>query len=344
MTRAKRKQDGVSDRTRWRGVRVEERIAYIAQMFIAHPLAANIIEVVNRRTRIRLASQRARGILILAPPDGGKTRLIRYLEEQHPPKIVVDLLDPSDKDSIAERTERPLVCMSIPNPCNMTNVASAILDALEHPNFRREKDKAKQIEIVQNQLKLARTIILAVDNVQDIPELRGPKGTFNTGNLFRDIIEKCSIVVLFFGTGTAEIVIRANEQLRKRVPSPLSLGGYNVATTQGLASALRVLHEFDNDMPLAESSGLGEGALGRGLACAADGRVGAMSDLLIESLVRAREAGRERITIEDAKKAYQDHYLDYSSAIDPFASGFIPRRLVLPGEPHFTAIDERKRA
>ena len=69
-----------------------------------------------------------------------------------------------------------------------------------------------------------------------------------------------------------------------------------------------------------------------------------MSDLLIGSLVRAREAGREHITIEDAKKAYEDHFLDYSSAIDPFASGFIPRRLILPGEPHFTAIDERKRA
>ena len=57
----------------------------------------------------------------------------------------------------------------------------------------------------------------------------------------------------------------------------------------------------------------------------------------------AREIIRraESISLSDISQGYRDLYLDYASAVDPFAAEFEPRRLIRPGEPHFTAIDER---
>jgi Bacterial TniB protein len=278
----------------------------------------------------------------VAPPDGGKTRLVKWLRDQFPDRVVTEQWDPEDEGSVVERTEKDLVAMDIPNPCKYVAVANEVLKALKHPNFRGN-DPGTQSQLAIEQLKLARTIFLVVDNVQDIPEHRGPKGTSSIGGFFRDIIEQCAIIVVFLGTARAEIVISANDQLRKRVPAPLRLGGYDVSTELGLAQAMRLLRMVDDAMPLAEASGLGNGAFGRGLACAGDGKIGAIIDILSAGLVYTVEEGRERMTIDDARRGYEDHYLDYAKTTNPFEEGFQPRRLNQPGEPHFTEIDDRRK-
>jgi Bacterial TniB protein len=329
------------NRDHWRGETLSARLLHLTSIFLAHPLAVKVIEALNQRKRILMAARRGRGILILAPPDGGKTRLLKWLTEQFPDRVVVEQWDPEDEASIVERTEKDLVAMDIPNPCKYVAVANEVLKALKHPNFRGA-DPGTQSELAIEQLKLAKTIFLVVDNVQDIPELRGPKGTSSVGGFFRDIIEECAIIVVFLGTAKAEIVISANDQLRKRVPAPLRLGGYDVSTELGLAQAMRLLRMIDDEMPLAEVSGLGNGAFGRGLACAGDGKIGAIIDILCASLLYTVQEGRERMTIDDARRGYEDHYLDYARTTNPFDEGFRPRRLNLPGEPHFTAIDDRR--
>lgn len=341
LQRASRGQEKQQARSRWDGVPLAIRLRHLKKVFVAHPRAAAVIAAINQRKTIRQAGGHPRGFMVIAPPGGGKTRLIEFLSDLCPPQIVQELLDPLDEDSMADRTFHEMVKFTIPNPCKAAAVANSILAGLQHPDCRGI-DFAKQATLVKKQLILAETNILLVDNVQAIPELRGPKGTSSIGRLFVELIDECNLVVIFLGTELAEIVISANDQLRKRVPATLSLGGYDVSTREGLASAMRLLDMLDDEMPLSEKSGLGAGQLGRGLACAADGKVGSMVDLITASLLYTCADGRECLTLEDARAGYKSHFLDYSSTIDPFADGFIPRRLILPGEPHFTAIDDRR--
>jgi hypothetical protein len=107
-----------------------------------------------------------------------------------------------------------------------------------------------------------------------------------------------------------------------------------------MALVLRVLDMIDDAFPLAKKSGLGVGRLGKALACASDGKVGAIVDILISSLPFALADGREQLTMKDVESGYTAQYLDYAAAANPFANDFQYRRLIRPGEPHFTAVDD----
>lgn len=332
-----------SDRARWKGATLEERAMYFKAEFVAHGMAARVINALNQRKTILLATGDGRGLMILGPPNVGKTTLIQYLSAVYPQRVVRELLDPADEHSIVERTELDFVAVNIPNPCTFLSVCNAILKALGHPDCEG-KDAATQKKLMMASLTLARVVFLAVDNVQDIPELRGPKGTSNIGNLFREIVDECHVIVLLFGTAAAQIVVNANDQLHRRGPGLLHLGPYDITTAAGLGAALLLIDQLDDALPLAEKSDLatlGKGSVGRGLACAGDGKTGTIKEILVAALVHTLAAGRERMTKEDLKQGYDDLYLEYAEEVDPWADGFKPRRLSLPGEPHFTMTDVR---
>lgn len=327
-------------RAKWRGVDTKQRQRYAKDvMFVAHPKAAALLSAINQRRQLHAGTNVGRGILITAPPDGGKTRFIKYLGTLIPELTIRTPEFPDANEPFEERTVKEFVHQTVPSPCSLLTCANGTLQSLGHPGWNGSQ-ASDQVLLAKSQLGIAGTKLLAVDNVQDIPEQKGPLGTSRVGLFYRDLIEDCRMIVLLFGTDEAEIVVTANKQLRRRVPGKLQLGGYDVSTVDGMALVLRVLDMIDDAFPMPEKSGLGVGKLGRALACATDGKVGAMVDILVSSLPFAFADGREHLTMKDVERGYTAHYLDYATAVNPFADDFQYRRLIRPGEPHFTAIDD----
>ena len=329
-------------RTKWRGVDIRVRQKYAKEvMFVAHPKAAALLNAIIQRRQIHAGTNVGRGVLITAPPDGGKSRFIEYLATLIPDLTIRTPELPEANEPFEERTVKEFVHQTVPSPCSLLTCANGLLQSLGHPSWESGSKTKDQVPLAKTQLKIAGTKVLAVDNVQDIPEQKGPLGTSRVGNFYRDIIEDNRVIVLFFGTDEAEIVITANKQLRKRVPGKLQLGGYDISTVEGMALVLRVLDMIDDAYPLAEKSGLGVGRLGKALACASDGKIGAIVDILNSSLPFALAVGREHFTMKDLEHGYTAHYLDYAAEVNPFADDFQYRRLTRSGEPHFTAIDDQ---
>lgn len=319
------------DREKWRGAPISARLGAFGQVFIAHPTLATVIEAVRWRYQLLKDGGDPRGIMVLAPPDGGKTTLMEHLAKGLPPSEVREQLPDG---SYIDRTEIPCVCITSPTPCNLVGTANAILLSLNSPLAFGRQPK-KQYDDAINQLKLAKTKLLIIDNAHDIPEQRGPVGQYHILSFIRDIVEKARIIVVMLGTDITETILLSNPQLHKRIPAPLRLGFYDVSTEVGLARCLRMLDALDDVLPFAEKSNLGSGALGYGLACAGDGRIGTCCTLLTGAFSYAIASGREHIVLEDVRKSYKQIYLDYAATVDPFAEGFKPRRLILPDEPHF---------
>jgi hypothetical protein len=327
-------------RAAWRGVDIKERQRYAKDvMFVAHPKAAALLSAIIQRRQLHAGANVGRGILITAPPDGGKTRFIKYLATLIPDLTIRTPEFPDPSEPFEDRTVKEFVHQTVPSPCSLLTCANGVLQSIGHPSWEGLKT-SYQVRLAKSQLGIAGTKLFAVDNVQDIPEQKGPLGTSRVGNFYRDLIEESRMIVLFFGTDEAEIVVTANKQLRKRVPGKLQLGGYDVSTVDGMALVLRVLDMIDDAFPLAKKSGLGVGRLGKALACASDGKVGAIVDILISSLPFAFADGREHLTMKDVESGYTAQYLDYAAAANPFANDFQYRRLIRPGEPHFTAVDD----
>ena len=319
------------NRERWRGASLRLRLEALEKIFVAHPNLSRIIPLVNGRVSLLKAGGKAIGILVLAPPDGGKTTLAKYLLQSMPSSDVSETLDDGCE---VTRTVTPCIYIQPPNPCSLGRIADAIVLALGTPVDGSERIFGRCRNAI-SQLKLAETLILIVDNAHDIPERRGHRGVMGISAFFRDIIDQARVIVLLLGTDIAEIVIAADPQLRKRIPAPMRLGFYDVGTVDGLATCLRMLQELDDELPLAEPSGLGHGQLGRAIACASDGKIGACASLIQAAMPHALAMGREHLELDDFVKAYSLIYVDYAAAINPFDEKFVPRRLNRPGEPHF---------
>ena len=311
------------ERSVWRGVPLRQRLAALLHAFFMHPQASALVTALEQRKELKILTGRGVGLLGMAPPGGGKTTFARHLESIWP------------RVQEAERTYVPFVSMEVPSPCTPGTFCNGILHALGDPNWDVDRLKVQR-KRAHDLLRKCGTDVLAIDNVQDIPDARGPKGMKLIGNEIRNVIDQVGVVVLLLGTREARAVLDSNPQLKSRCPGPLTLCDYDITTRGGLASFLRLLSIFDEHLPLAESSGLGQGRMGWPFALASNGRMRHVVQMLNIAISLAVAAGREHLTLEDLRDAYLGLFLDGAQAVNPFDPKFKEwRRLDRAGEPHF---------
>lgn len=311
----------------WEGVSLDERQAYFDARYIAHPQAARFIDQVVERVHDKQTTGFAKGIRGIAPPGGGKSAMLRCLESRWP------RLDEEERSTVT------VVGFSVPSPCTPNSFAKTVLAVLDGPR-RDSRDTRTPIEWAILQMQKAGTLLVIVDNTQDIPERRGEKGIAVVGNILRDFADKFVLVLL--GTEQAEIVVKSNKQLARRVSGMLPLCSYDITIPAGLSMFLRIINEFERALPLCNQSGIATSRLGKALAFASDGRPGFVHDHLSLAMKYAVNDRRESINGGDLRRAYAYLFLDSANIIDPFEDGFKEwRRLDRPGEPHH---DERVRA
>jgi len=316
------------DRTHWSGVPLSDRQAQIKALVLAHPLLARIIEAIKQRVGHRRVADKGLGILIIAPPDGGKSTLLKFLETVYP------RLSTGDRDIV------PYVWFTVPGPCTKLQFANAILKALGDPLWEGT-DTKKQADRAEELLVKVQTVVVGVDNAHNIPERRGFRGVKQVGTYISELIDHCKVVLLMVGTEDSRVVVHSNQQLRRRVPGFLPLGAYDILSKDGLSKFLRMVHMFDENLPLSELSGLAKGQMGKALAFASNGTIGCLADLLTEAVAFCVGEGRELLTLHDLSRAFRSHFLGYAEPVDPFTPGFKDwRRLDRPGEPYFVMTEE----
>ena len=295
------------------------RHAAFNQIHIGHPQLGAAIKHLNYRLRMRQLNAPPRGVLLVCPPDGGKTTFWNYLKQQYPP------VDTDD------RTLYPFIGFSIPNPCTQILLSNSVLGALGDPDadgtgLRKQGKRALKL-VVEAGVK-----ILAIDNMQDVPERRGTKGVQVVGNYFRDVID-CNVVPVFLGTQEAIVVVRSNEQLRKRAPAVLPLGVYDITTPAGLGTCLRIVDRFDEECPLERKSNVAKDWIGKAIVYGSNGTMGGINGLFRGAMTACVDEGDELLQLRHFHEAFNQHYAGFEDH-NPFVEGNHKwRRLDQPGEP-----------
>lgn len=308
-------------RERWRGASLAERHAAFKAVYLAHPQSVRIIKNLDVRLRMQELSDDSTGIVVRCPSDGGKSAFIRYLRRRYPPVEKED------------RTFYPIIGFNVPSPCNALRIANAILEEFHDPDAEG-MNAGHQISRARRLFGEAKAKIIAIDNFQDVPERRGAKGVQIVGNALRDVID-CNVIAVLLGTDEGDIVVRSNEQLRRRSPASLPLGYYDVMTKEGLAICLRLVDLFDEACPLAVKSGIAATWIGKAIVYGSNGKVGAMSRLFSYAMTACVDAGLEQLRLEHFQYAFNEYYAGFEHA-NPFIEA--PRqwrRLDQPGEPFF---------
>jgi len=318
----------VLNRARWKGVDIEIRLSDFQGCLVYHPDLTDLIEEIRHRSEIRKLTKKGHGIRVIAASDRGKSTTIDLLKKMMPPQIT------------ETRTRHPLLTFDIAGNCSPKGIYDSLKKALNAPvaHYKTERKYREGVLLLMD-AEHADVQILAIDNIQDIPERWAKKGINVVGNVIRDIAEEIDLILLLFGTKEVELIVENNGQLRRRAPAKMELCAHDVSTVEGMSKALRMVKEFEKHLPLADESGLAESRPGKALVCATDGGPGAMKSLLAIAVVNCVRAGREKLINKDLKVAYSRLYAGFENC-NPFDEEFTPwRRLNRPGEPHYDAAE-----
>lgn len=303
-------------RKRWLGAPLGDRLKYMDGLYLKHASVQRAFEWLEIELEMRKVKNCASGLLIIAPTGCGKSAFVKELERVYPGV------------STPEKTQKPVVSFKIPATPTPKALGEALLKALGDPLYARgsAKDKLDRLKIL---LPALGTVIIAIDDFQDVPANRRERGVERVANWIRDL---CDIefpgVVVALGTEEAAIVRDAHEQLRRRMQSRLEFPVFERKDDKFRG----LLKSIDDSLPLAERSGFDAPQIAVRFHRANGGVLDYLMKLINAALLFAVKRGNERIELSDLERAFQHMHEVPAAGGNPFASDYDGRELDKPGE------------
>lgn len=289
----------------WRDRPLKERQAHLSDVLVLHPQFVGAVREVDRRVARVKAQGKGNAFAIVAPTGAGKSTVARFIAAQYPDEHTDEL------------TKRRCVVFSVPPRPSSISMSSALLRSLGDPQWN--KGKADNLESRATHMLIeAKTEIVLIDNVHDVPERRKHSGVREVGNWIRNLIDNVPALIVSLGAEQGLDVFKANSQARRRSPAHKKIEYFSCMNTQGVRSMRRFLYEVDKQLPLASMSDLSSFDTTQRIWMASYGIPDFIVALLTEAIECAVRAKREQIQLDDLKLGYQNLFLDAVSEQNPF--------------------------
>lgn len=294
-------------REKWRGASEVSRLREFFSIFITHKSVNDVVTWVRKELPHRQAAGKACALLVIGASGSGKTHLVSYLESLYP-----DIVTP-------ELTQRRIIRFKIPKTPSPKTMSSALLRAIGDP--LSSKGTADDLwERVCKLLQNSHTVIICIDDFQDIPDKRSARGVKLAAAWVRDLCEVTFPgVVIALGTESAIAVRDSDEQLGRRMQAEIRLGEFSLDNPKSTNSFRTVLEHIDAALPIAESSELSTSDLIYRISAATNGNFDYLMKLLLKSLTRAIERGSEKIEIIDLENGFNDQHQVLAFNSNPFS-------------------------
>jgi hypothetical protein len=313
--------DANSLRAKWRGVQIEDRMKW-KQAFVPHPRAMKLTRTIVHKVDLCRWSKAGDGMLIVGETGSGKTRLVNHLLEHYR----------AERADLPERSIRPAIAVSIPDPCRPRELGIEILRALGDPIAGRTR--VSEITHRAHQLMVdCQTRLVMIDNFHDVPELRRARGIEHICSWVRNLIDHVPALFVLLGSKQAEVVVEGNPQLRRRCAYRSPLQYFDFHTLAGGKEFAQLIRNMESRLPLVESSALLDAQTLTKIYAATGGIFSYLIKILDASVVSAVKDARERIQDQDLEAAFIEIHGDGYRSCNPFTAEFSPRVLNRDGEP-----------
>ena len=310
-------------KAQWRGAHLSERLSFLEnQLVVLHPENVNPLGEIRRIYRRCLVTGNGRAVRVVGGSGSGKSHFLKLLRK---------LLPNVETD---EATLVRLVVFSVPDNPTPERLTKALLLAMGDPAWNLKRDGMGR---AWEMIRQTGVFVIAIDDVQDIPEHRGQVGLRIATNWIRTLIENSGCLVVLVGTQASERVVLSNPQTRRREATKFVINYFKISSDKEVARFKRFLREVDDLLPMAEFSGLEDYA--KPLYWATYGIADYIFKILEEAMEFALLANQEKITREDLAKGFVKHFQDAATELNPFVTGGPERLLNEPGEP-FEGWDE----
>lgn len=297
-------------------------LTQFSQEYLNFPPFVAAFEEIERSIRLYRVGAMTQHLLITGESGTGKTTLCRLIYQKYP-RIV-----------LPERDVQPVLYISIPSASTIASVAEAMLARLGDPQPSLGTSSAKTARLVC----LARACsveLLVLDEANHIQD-RGQSPTqYLVGDWIKSLMDSLQIPTVLLGLPRVEILLRVNEQLRRRFTRRMRMELGQSSEKSIEQECLELFYTLVHSMPIPFSIGSDSWeALAHRLHFATDGRVAYLKKLLIGAIRLAFELGLNEIRPQELAQAFEAEIWPQGiGPLNPFSHDFVFRRLDRQGEP-----------
>ncbi|RKQ61080.1 TniB protein [Vogesella indigofera] len=291
------------------------------QIQILHPQFADALTRLNDFHRLGLDGAAPRHLLLVGASGAGKTSALQTFSSQHPAELV------------DEGRYLPIVYVRTPASPTVRGLAEAILIALGAGLQMRGSAQEKTNQVVQL-LRGCRTEMLMLDEFHHFVD-SGRKVFDEVTEWLKTLIDTAGIPTVLSGLPECELILRSNEQLRRRFAARVTLTPIGFSSAKEKALFRDVLHAWDTQINQGRSLwGLAEWERVRRMHYASNGLLGYVSKVVLgalELMIRTGTTEMDEHRLEQSFTRYV--WADGINELNPFNTDFVFRRLDQAGEP-----------
>lgn len=299
----------------------QQALRRFESQFIPFPTFVDAKNMIEENLFLFRETGVARNLVIFGESGTGKSTLCNWMQTRY------SRLKLKDRDHI------PVLVVSAPASATIIGLANAVLDALGDPLLVSGTASSKTHRI-STLIKGCKVELLLIDEAQHLQDRGQAKTHYYVADWLKQLIDQIGVPCVLLGLPRLEMLLRANEQLRRR---------FSVRTHLALGQGERDI-EYDSlllfkafasllDVPV-RAAPFDAIDMGQRLYFACDGRVSYLKSLLHAALLIALEQDLQVIDVSVLEQAFtQAIWANGLGKTNPFSLDFVMRRLDRGGEP-----------
>lgn len=289
--------------------------AVVSRLIIKHPAFNEAYQLLKEAYLFNQQTGLTKNYWVVGPTGTGKTTLMDMLVKEFPPVERVD------------RKSIPVLAINIPALPTIKNLAEEMLVQLGDPIFYRGSAIDKTIRIL-NLIKACDIKLILFDEMQHFVDRGHKRAPAEVADWLKTLIDKAQVSTVIMGLERTQIILDANEQLRRRFCRRIDLKPFDLECPTSRSHFLGVIKKIDEALALSSSLDLQQDGIVRQLHFATNGTMDYMVKLMLGAYQIAINRQLPGIDRQCLEQAFSDSiWVEGVGKMNPFTPQFIGQRL-----------------
>jgi hypothetical protein len=289
--------------------------AVVSRLIIKHPAFNEAYQLLKEAYLFNQQTGLTKNYWLVGPTGTGKTTLMDMLVKEFPP------VEHSKRKSI------PILAINIPALPTIKNLAEEMLVQLGDPIFYRGSAIDKTIRIL-HLIKACDVKLILFDEMQHFVDRGHKRAPAEVADWLKTLIDKAQVSTVIMGLERTQIILDANEQLRRRFCRRIDLKPFDLECATSRAHFLGVIKKIDAALAMPSPLDLQQDGIARQLHFATNGTMDYMIKLMLgayQSAINRNVPGIDRHCLEQAFS--ESIWVEGVGKMNPFNPQFIGQRL-----------------
>jgi predicted AAA+ superfamily ATPase len=289
--------------------------AVVSRLIIKHPAFNEAYQLLKEAYLFNLQTGLSKNYWVVGPTGTGKTTLMDMLVKEFPP------VEHSKRKSI------PVLAINIPALPTIKNLAEEMLVQLGDPVFFRGSAIDKTMRIL-HLIKACDIKLILFDEMQHFIDRGHKRAPAEVADWLKTLIDKAQVSTVIMGLERTQIILDANEQLRRRFCRRIDLKPFDLECPTSRSNFLGVIKKIDEALAMSSPLDLQQDGIVRQLHFATNGTMDYMVKLMLgayQSAIKRNVPGIDRQCLEQAFS--ESIWVEGVGKMNPFNPQFIGQRL-----------------